>query len=144
MRYTTLILLAFIAFGCQNQTRKTGNSASEKTGTAKFVFQEELHNFGTLQAGEVVAYSFGFTNAGDGNLVIRKYESDCGCMTVEYPKEPVKPGESGYIEVIFNSAGEVGKVYKEVVLFSNAEPTEVKLAITANVQNELINLYSKN
>lgn len=138
------IILLLLAFACQNATQKKQESSSENQGVPKFAFLQEFHNFGTLQAGEIVAYSFQFTNTGDADLMIEKAESDCGCITVEFPREAIQPGKAGNVEVIFNSAGEVGKVYKEIILFSNVEQKETKLAIAATVQNELINIYSKN
>ncbi|WP_423127458.1 DUF1573 domain-containing protein [Gaoshiqia sp. Z1-71] len=144
MRLLGPMIALLFAFGCQHSAKNNDQQSGEKQGTAKFVFQEELHNFGSLQAGEIVAYSFQFTNIGNSKLFIKDAVSDCGCISVIFPKEPVNPGETGYIEVIFSSAGEVGKVYKEIRINSNAEPGEMKLMITANVQHEMINIYSKN
>lgn len=144
MKPIIAIILLLLAFACQNNTQKKQGPSSENQGTPKFAFLQEFHNFGTLQAGEIVAYSFRFTNTGDGDLVIEKAESDCGCITVEFPREAIHAQEAGFVEIIFNSSGEVGKVYKEIILYSNTEPNKTKLAIAATVQNELINIYSKN
>ena len=144
MKKLLSILIFIIAFGCQNPPNRTNNQSTTDQGTTEFVFQEELHNFGSLQAGEIVAYSFQFNNTGTKALIIERAESDCGCITVEFPSEEINSGESGYVEIIFNSAGEVGKVYKEIKLISNAEDKETILSITANVKNELINIYTKN
>lgn len=138
------ILLIFTVLGCKSTGKEKSNKKLTKEGTPKFEFQEEFHNFGKLQAGEVVAYSFHFTNTGDGPLVIERVEKDCGCMEANFPHKPIQAGESDFIEVVFNSAGETGKVYKELIIHSNAEKDEPKLAIAAMVDNEIINLYSKN
>ncbi|WP_299580199.1 DUF1573 domain-containing protein [uncultured Sunxiuqinia sp.] len=144
MKYLATICVLLIALSCQNSSRKGAVKTSTKTGTPKFEIQERFYNFGQLQAGEVVAYSFHFTNSGDGALLIEKVETDCGCLNTHFPKEPVAPGESGYIEVVFNSAGETGRVYKELQVVANTQPEITKLAVAATVENELINLYSKN
>ena len=138
------ILLIFTVLGCKSTGKEKSNKKLTKEGTPKFEFQEEFHNFGSLQAGEVVAYNFQFKNSGDGILTIQKIDSDCGCLVVNFPKEEIAPGKSDYIEVIFNSAGETGNVLKEFEIYANIPAGTINLAIAATVKNEIINLYSKN
>jgi hypothetical protein len=54
----------------------------------------------------------------------------------------IAPGQEGRIEVIYNSAGEVGRQLKTITLFSNAEPAQKQIFIRANVTNEMIELNS--
>ncbi|WP_339736721.1 DUF1573 domain-containing protein [uncultured Sunxiuqinia sp.] len=144
MKNTTAIFMLFILVGCQSKNSKPSDKTTSNSGTPKFEFQEEFYNFGSLQAGEVVAYNFQFTNLGDGVLMIDKIESDCGCITSHFPEKPIDPGTSDFIEVVFNSAGETGRIYKEIRIYANTQPEISKLTIAATVENEIINLYSKN
>jgi hypothetical protein len=144
MRKLTAILLLAVLGGCQNTSKKVPGNTTDNTGTPKFEFQEEFYNFGSLQAGELAAYNFKFTNLGDGTLIIDKIESDCGCVSSHFPKDPIEPGKSDFIEVVLNSAGETGRLYKEILIYANTQPTITKLAIAATVDNEIINFYSKN
>lgn len=140
-----LVMLGLITLvSCQNAGNKAANKPSSNLGNPKFEFQEEFHNFGSLQAGEVVAYNFRFLNSGDGPLIIDKIEKDCGCLEVNFPKQAIAAGTSDFIEVVFNSSGETGRVYKEIVVYSNTGDKKRKIAIAATVENEIINLYSKN
>ena len=136
--------MLLVLAGCQSKNSKPSDKTTTNSGTPEFEFQEEFYNFGSLQAGEVVAYSFQFTNLGDGALIIDKIESDCGCITSHFSEEPIDPGTSDFIEVVFNSAGETGRIYKEIMVYANTQPAISKLAIAATVENEIINLYSKN
>ena len=142
MRIVTFIIICLLALACVNNKSNSADSPKEE-GIAKFEILQDFHNFGDLKAGETVAFSFEIKNTGNTGLLIKKLETDCGCIDVEYPKEKINPDDSAYIEVIFNSAGEVGRVYKTITVFTNAEE-EGSLAISATVKNELINLYSKN
>ncbi len=142
MKNVLIILILFIYTGCQTNTTNK-NKADKKEGTAKIELHQDFHNFGNLQAGETVAFSFKIKNSGNASLFIEKVETDCGCIKVEYPEEAIAPGKSDFMEVIFNSAGETGKVYKSITIFSNAENKEIKLAVAASVKNKMINLYSK-
>lgn len=128
---------------CNQGTKKPAAEAQTSSeGLAKFVFSEEIHNFGSLNAGEVVAYTFTFKNEGTKPLIISKADAGCNCTEVKLPEKPVEPGQEGNIEVIYNSAGETGRQLKAITLFSNAQPAEVKLYIKADVKNEIIEINS--
>ena len=128
---------------CNSGTKKIApTDQAKETGAAKFVFSEEIHNFGALKAGEVVSFTFIFKNGGTKPLTITGFESGCGCTEVKVPNKTIEPGQEGQIEVIYNSAGEVGKQLKIITLFSNADQPKKQLYIRANITNELIEINS--
>jgi len=96
-------------------------------------FDQDMHDFGRLSAGENISYSFHFRNTGNADLIIRSCSATCGCTVASYPKERVAPGGEGYVTVTFNSAGKSGQQYQEVTVVSNAQPARAKLKITAQV-----------
>lgn len=139
----SFFMMALVLVSCNSGQKKESTSAkSDESGVAKFVFSEEIHNFGSLKAGEVVSFTFQFRNNGTKTLVIGDVDSGCGCTEVKIPKKIVEPGQDGQIEVIYNSAGEVGKQLKTITISSNAEKPKMLLFIKANVTNELIEIYS--
>lgn len=83
------------------------------------VFESTFHDFGKMTQGEQVKKVFSFTNDGDEPLIISSHHVQCGCTTPKYSKEPIMPGESGEIEVGFNSAGKKGMQNKTVTLTTN-------------------------
>ncbi len=128
---------------CNSGTKKAAPVNPEnKTGIAKFVFSEEMHNFGSLKAGEIVSFTFVFRNEGTKTLVIEKVESGCKCTEVVIPNKSIEPEKEGQIEVIYNSAGEVGRQLQTITVFSNADQPEKQLFIKANITNELIEIHS--
>ncbi len=128
---------------CHSGTQKTSSGVkSDESGVAKFVFSEEIHNFGSLKAGELVSFTFIFRNEGTKTLTIDRADTDCGCTEIIIPEKNIAPGKEGRIEVIYNSAGEVGRQLKTITLFSNAEQAQKQLFIKANVTNEIIELNS--
>jgi hypothetical protein len=128
---------------CHSGTKKTSTSEkSDESGVAKFVFSEEIHNFGSLKAGEVVSFTFIFRNEGTKTLTITGVDSGCGCTEVKMENKTVGPKQEGRIEVVYNSAGEIGRQLKTITLFSNAETAQKQLFIKANVTNEIIELNS--
>ena len=137
------ILLGQILTSCHSGGQKTPPVIkSDESGVAKFVFSEEIHNFGSLKAGEVVSFTFTFRNEGTKTLTITKIDSGCGCTEVKMENTTIPPGQDGRIEVIYNSAGEVGRQLKTITLFSNAEPAQKQIFIKANVTNEIIEINS--
>lgn len=142
------LLVIFILFGlmlvsCSSGTPKAlSTGKSDESGVAKFVFSEEIHNFGSLNAGELVSYTFIFRNEGTKTLIITGVDSGCGCTEVKIARKSIAPGEEGKIEVIYNSAGEVGRQLKTITLLSNAETPQKQIFIKANVTNDVIELNS--
>jgi hypothetical protein len=139
----SLVLFVVMLGSCKSGIKKEGSAnQGNESGIAQFEFSEEIHNFGSLKAGEIVAYTFLFRNNGTKSLIIEKAETDCGCTEVKIPEKVIDPGKEGMIEVIFDSAGEVGNTLKTVKITSNAEKAEMTLIIKANITNELIEIYS--
>ena len=96
-------------------------------------FNEYEHDFGVMDEGDVVTYYFEFTNTGAEPLILDKCKGSCGCTVPQCPKNPIAPGESGSIEVKFNSKGKKNKQTKKITVTANTDPTQTILTITANV-----------
>lgn len=139
----SIFFIAIVVSSCNSRAKKAETKKLvEESGIAKFVFSEELHNFGPLAAGEIVSFTFIFRNEGTKTLIITDVDSGCGCMEVNIQEKSVAPGLEGQIEVIYNSAGDVGRQLKTITIFSNAEEDKKLLYIKANVTNEVIQLNS--
>jgi len=96
-------------------------------------FEEEEFDFGKMTQGEKVSHAFAFRNAGKKNLVISGASGSCGCTVPEWPHEPIKSGESGVINVVFNSDGKKGYQEKSVTIVTNCEPATRMIKIKAEV-----------
>jgi hypothetical protein len=138
-----LLIFGMLGTACHSGTKKTETaSQSDESGIAKFALSEEIHNFGPLKSGEIVSFTFVFKNEGTKTQTISGVDSGCGCIEVRIPKKSVAPGEEGQLEVIYNSAGEVGNQLKAITIFSNAEPSQKQIIIRATVSNEIIEIHS--
>ena len=116
----------------KNPNSAQGYNDSEKM--PKIVFETDMHDFGQLMAGEVISYSFKFTNTGNADLVISGCDASCGCTVADYPRERIAPGKTGYITVSFRSQGMSGHQMKEIIVASNAQPARTRLMISATVR----------
>uniref|UniRef100_UPI0032162C91 DUF1573 domain-containing protein n=1 Tax=uncultured Draconibacterium sp. TaxID=1573823 RepID=UPI0032162C91 len=139
MRNTVLILLILTLFACGGQPGTKATKTPVNTEKTTIKFEEETHSFGKLTAGEIVLFTFEFTNTGTTDYRIESVHSDCGCVKTYYTKEPVKPGKTGIIELEFDTSGLVGREYKTIEVSGNS--TELKhLAIFAEVKNEFLDI----
>lgn len=110
-------------------------SAEGKTNseTPEIKFEEEVYDFGKMTQGEKVSHSFYFKNTGEKNLIISGANGSCGCTVPTWPKEPIKSGDNGKIDVVFNSEGKSGYQEKTVTLVTNCEPATRIIRIKAEI-----------
>lgn len=97
-------------------------------------FEDTIHDFGLMYDGEVATYNFEFTNNGKKPLIISSAKGSCGCTVPNYPRKPVAPGESGIMNVQFNSKDKHGHVEKSVSVISNSDKGLQILYIKADVK----------
>ena len=96
-------------------------------------FERDKWDFGEIIQGEIVEYSFKFTNTGKSPLVITSAKGSCGCTVPEWPKEPIAPGQADYLKVTYDSNGRKDNFDKTVTITANTVPNTNQLFITGNV-----------
>lgn len=136
MRRLTYILLILLIQGCRTNQQKAARepeAAVSGTENPGFEFEEQIHHFGSIRSGEIVAYTFVFRNPGPGDLELGKTETGCSCITVTAGEKKIRQGEDGKIEVIFNTAGLYGKQYHTIRIINPEGNLRKDLAVTAEV-----------
>lgn len=96
-------------------------------------FAQMKHDFGTINQNTENEYVFTFTNDGDKPLIIETANGSCGCTVPEFPKEPIAPGATGEIRVMYKPGKQKGLQNKTVTVIANTNPRETRLNISANV-----------
>lgn len=104
------------------------------SSSAVMTVENDAYDFGTVKEGEKVEHEFKFTNTGSAPLIISNVQASCGCTTPEYSKNPVAPGETGLVKVVFNSAGQLGKQHKVITVSSNASSPNTLLHLRGEVK----------
>ncbi|MFT3885992.1 MAG: DUF1573 domain-containing protein [Flavobacteriales bacterium] len=97
-------------------------------------FKEMAHAFGKVDQDSENKYVFKFTNTGNEPLMISNAVGSCGCTVPDYPKEPIAPGATGEINVVYKPGKQQGQQHKTVTVTANTEPKETVLNISADVQ----------
>jgi len=89
-------------------------------------------DYGTIEQNSDPLRIFNFNNTGEQPLVIKHAKGSCGCTVPTYPKEPIMPGESGVIEVRYDTK-RIGPFTKSVTLTTNEESGRRVLKIKGKV-----------
>jgi len=120
--------------GCNGGNRGLSTDIVQNGKTPKISFSESVHDFGQINEGDIVTYTFDFTNSGDGDLLITDAHAQCSCTVPEWPKDIIKPGEKGNIRIKFDSNGKSGNVTKIVTIEANTNPKISTIRIKANIK----------
>lgn len=105
-------------------------NAQEKV--AKIEFKTDVIDYGIIEKGADGVRVFEFTNTGDAPLIISKVNSSCGCTVPKKPEGPILPGETGEIEVKYDT-NRVNPIRKTITVISNADTPTVALKIKGEV-----------
>jgi hypothetical protein len=121
--FISAILLFVIAVGAKAQTADT---------TLVIQFASVVHDYGTIQQGSDGGCEFKFENKGKTPLVLSNVRASCGCTVPTWPREPILPGSTGVIKVMYNT-NNIGNFNKSITVSSNAKNAEVILNIKGSV-----------
>lgn len=104
----------------------------------KISFDKTTYNYGTFsESTPIQKCVFTFTNTGDQPLVINSAVASCGCTVPKYTKSPIKPGETGTINVTYNGKGKFpGHFKKTITVRTNGVPEMVRLYIEGDMTEE--------
>lgn len=126
-----------IDFDAEEETRRLSASGyrsslddniADDAPKTTVAWRETSYDFGEIKTGKEVTHRFTFVNTGENDFVIARVKPSCGCTTTDYTKTPVPAGESGFVEIVFNSTGKYGKQEKHVTVIANfADDTQQQL-----------------
>ncbi|MHB1105421.1 MAG: DUF1573 domain-containing protein [Lutibacter sp.] len=146
MRKNSIVIVALLSLAfvsCKDNASAKIDAANLETakerdakisiGTAIIEFDTKDYDFGTVNEGEVVEGTFKISNKGKTDLIITNASASCGCTVPEWPKDPIKPGDSGELKFSFDSKGRTGKQSKTITLQTNTADVTETLRIGGTV-----------
>ena len=104
--------------------------------SAEISFKETIIDYGIIENGEDGKRTFEFKNIGNAPLIFSRIISSCGCTIPKKPEKPILPGESGIIEVEYDTK-RTGLFQKAITVNSNAKTPNIILRIKGEVLPEL-------
>ena len=141
--FLTLITISFFFTACDESASSKINpdnklSIQKESNYAEITFDRVFHDFGMISEGEIVKTIFKFKNTSENDLYIVDALGSCGCTVPKYPKNlPIKPGETGEIEVNFDTNGRPDLQQKMVKVSANTPSGGQLLRIQAFVEPKI-------
>lgn len=122
-------LFALLLFGA------TTLHASEPKG-ADIELSTSLIDLGTIaQDDGKQLLRLSFTNTGDVPLVVTEVRTSCSCMSVDYKREKVMPGERGTINITLNpSKAPKGQYLRVMQIYSTARSGVKRVTVKAHIE----------
>lgn len=129
--FAVFALLLFVAVsGMVAQTMEIGDPTLNAGKVQWIPMQIEV---GNVPFAVPVERTIEAKNISNEYLIILAVVSGCHCTVAEWPKEPIPPGKSGVIKVVFDALKE-GEFYKVISITTNFDPeTNLALGMTGTV-----------
>ena len=103
------------------------NSALGFSQEAEFSILKPIFKFPKTIEGNVVEHTYVYTNTGSSPLLIQDFLVACTCTKVYYSKDPIMPGKTGEVRVVFDTNGKYDFQDRIVTLIVNTKKKKVKL-----------------
>jgi hypothetical protein len=99
-------------------------------------FKDLKKSFGFVKKGEIITLEFEFINSGNQPAIITEAKAECSCTTIEFPKQPIAPGQSEKIIVKFDTKSVYDRQDRIVEIISNAKTPSQKIRFKGVVLNK--------
>jgi hypothetical protein len=143
IRMVVMLYIGCLMIACDNTPKEVttdminmpgGSTDAANLNLPEISFEEIEFDFGRVIEGERVKHTYEFENTGDGPLIISAIEPSCGCTVAkDWPKEPIPPGETGIINIEFDTHDKVGNNNKNIAVMTNTSPSRTYLYIKGEV-----------
>ena len=135
-RASLLLMLAVALAACgarQPKTERKGRIIT-LTDTILDTGGTDTVRFGRLHSGEIAVLRLWLANGAARPVAVAKYDRSCGCTTLEYENQPIKPGDARQVSLTFDTRGERGWQLKTLdIIFAGARKP-LRLFVEAEVE----------
>lgn len=90
--------------------------------------------FGHLRSGEIAVLQLWIANCTARPFVLADYRRNCGCTTLEFDNQPIRPDEAQSVMLTFDSRGERGWQLKVLDLLPTGTERPFRLFVEADVE----------
>lgn len=132
------ILLSIFVLSClcaEAQTKPPGNPHKYPVinGNAPRILKWDTtaKDLGAIHQGVPSVVKFTFVNTGHSPIILTDVHPTCSCTAPDWTKNPVPPGQTGYVLATYNAAT-VGKFNKSIAVTTNEGEIDI-LVITGEV-----------
>jgi hypothetical protein len=129
-RTTNIALFLVLALSFFSSAPTEFDKYGSKVAIIKFI--TEVVDYGTIAQNSEGTRLFTFTNTGDVPLLITMVKTTCGCTVPSYSKAPILPGETGELNISYDTK-RLGTFTKTVTVISNAKDGNKILKIKGHI-----------
>lgn len=133
MKRNILLLVSMILFSVVSFAQTANKAELTVDGKASFKWKTSVIDFGEIKQNVPKTAEFELTNTGTAPIIINNAIPSCGCTNLDYPKDPIKPGQTAKIKTTYNAAA-TGAFQKSVTVYMNATPEPQVLEIKGVVK----------
>jgi len=113
----------------------TGVVSAQQREASITAVGDVVYDFGDIkESNGPVSHTFTVLNNGELPLVISRVITTCGCTLPEWTKEPIAPGKTGEVKVIYDVAGRPGPFTRTISVYSNGKTGNYVLTIKGDVK----------
>jgi hypothetical protein len=135
MKKVIYIVALILTAGMAVKAQTTPTASAVDADAPVVIYESDVHDFGTIKQGDNGTCEFKFTNTGKTPVIISNAKGSCGCTVPDWPKEPIKPGQSSSIKATYDTK-RIGAFTKTVTVSSNAKEATKVLTIKGVVEGE--------
>lgn len=103
------------------------SASTSTTGVPTIYFGETQHDFGKVNEGDKVDYTFSFANKGSSVLTIKDIKTSCGCTAALLSQDNLNPGQEGTLKVELDTKNRSGKMSRTITISSNDPKDPAKI-----------------
>lgn len=125
------VVLTFILYGYLKAVPGVGN---EKDNRPQIEITPQVFDFGGIDYGQVVEYTFQVKNLGRVALEITRVATSCACTTAQINQEKIVPGEVAELKVIYDTGAMTGAHAKgeqeRIIYIKSNDPKSPQVEVT--------------
>ena len=111
MKIILLSLSTPLLTACAHRTQ---TSPADNPQAAQITFADTLHDFGTIPADNALQrHRFIFKNTGNMPVAVVDVALSCHCLTADYTRGIVQPGDTGHVTLTYDGRGTEGYFNKK-------------------------------
>lgn len=131
-----LVAFAFCAVSCGGggKAKRTVHVTNRQTISLLDTLRADTLDFGKVRAGEVVEREFLLSNPSTAPLLIVTTDTSCGCLKMEYSREPITAEGTTTAKMTFYSSGYNYFPPRAFYIVTSASHTPKKLVVIADME----------
>jgi len=126
-----IILLGFAVYGYFNAVPGIEDNGEDQP---KIEIRPQTFDFGEVEYGQILEYTFKIRNLGNQILEINKVATSCGCTTVQTSREKVNPQEEIELKVTYDTGAMSGTYAKgnqeRIIYVKSNDPINPQAEVT--------------